>query len=276
MSDYDVNVAVIMSVYKNDDLCYLKKAIDSIMSQSYEKLHFFLYIDGPVSTEVCSYLKVVENNNKISIHRSNDNYGLATALNNLIDLILRHPTNFEYIFRMDADDISLPSRLLKQIDYMENNLEVSISGGYCEEFGSSYSLPIKKLPLKHEELLRFSLLRCPFIHPTVVFRRKVFECGYRYPINTYLTEDMALWYELLISGYVFGNIPEVLIKYRMDEDTIKRRLGFKKGMSEFLLRLKYMKKMNQLGFFNIIKLLTKSSISILPVPFVKVLYKYMR
>ncbi|HFP9581128.1 TPA: glycosyl transferase, partial [Escherichia coli] len=106
------------------------------------------------------------------------------------------------------------------------NKSIDVIGGYCTEFGSEFALKVKKVPLEHNDIVNYSALRCPFIHPTVMFRSRVFDSNIRYPVNTYYSEDLALWYILLANGYKFANIPEILLKYRITEDTLFRRKGF--------------------------------------------------
>ncbi len=113
---------------------------------------------------------------------------------------------------------------------------MDVCGTSCHEFGASFSLDEKHLPKGHDQLVEFSITRCPFIHPTVMFRSSVFEKGHRYPTNTSLTEDMALWFQLLKSGCVFANLNDVLLDYRLNENTINRRHGIGKAFSEIRIR----------------------------------------
>ena len=201
-------VAVIMSVYKNDNLVCLKDAINSILNQSYDATSLFIYVDGPVPSDIFEYLDILSNHKNIFVHFDNVNKGLASGLNYLIDEVVSL-RKFQYVARMDSDDISVLTRITEQVTYMEENPSLAISGTFCEEFGSSVALKVKKLPTAHEKLFRYSCTRCPFIHPSVIFRVSVFEEGYRYPENTTFTEDMGLWFELLNAGKMFGNLDKV-------------------------------------------------------------------
>ncbi|QXW28241.1 glycosyltransferase [Aeromonas sanarellii] len=266
-------VAVIMSVYKNDKLVFLTDAVDSILNQSYE-CDFFIYRDGLVDESIQAYLDHLSNNPRVNIFSSDVNHGLAFALNNLIDKVIER--KYDYIARMDSDDISRPERLSKQIEFLDKNIDIGVCGTSCKEFGASYSLAEKHLPQSHNELVDFSIVRCPFIHPTVVFRIGVFSDGVRYPTKTHFTEDMALWFHLLKNGVKFYNINEVLLEYRLDELTIARRHGFDKAKSEFSLRIKNMLEMRKVSIRNVVMISSRLAFHILPISIMKWMYKSFR
>ncbi|ENB0848046.1 glycosyl transferase, partial [Escherichia coli] len=238
------------------------------------KNHLYIYIDGVVNNKVKDLLGVYSSNKNIFIFESEINHGLAYGLNFLIDKIL--PCKYDFISRMDSDDISLPDRLFLQEKFLDMNKSIDVIGGYCTEFGSEFALKVKKVPLEHNDIVNYSALRCPFIHPTVMFRSRVFDSNIRYPVNTYYSEDLALWYILLANGYKFANIPEILLKYRITEDTLFRRKGFFKAKCEAVLRWDYMKKMKIISPMKCTMLIIKMISQILPIFILKVLYKKYR
>jgi len=265
-------VAVIMSVYKNDHPDYLVTAINSILKQTY-KSSLFLYRDGPVSHHIQEILNNYKSNPEVEVIESDENKGLAFALNRLINIV---KGNFDYIARMDSDDISRSNRIYEQVNYMEANPNIHVSGSFCEEFGASFALKEKNLPTDHQSIIDFSITRCPLIHPTVIFRSNVFIQGNKYPEKTILTEDMALWFSLLEQGYQFGNIPKPLLEYRLDENTIQRRTGIKKAVSEIKVRFHFMKKLNKTSAKNTLLISSRLLFHILPQPIIRFMYKYIR
>ncbi|EOI0111634.1 glycosyltransferase [Vibrio cholerae] len=271
----NMKVAVIMSVYKNDRLCYLEDAVNSLLSQSYPSLKIFILRDGPVPYNIQSYLDLIAKYPNVLIFPQELNSGLAHGLNYLIEIILGNG-KFDLIARMDADDISRNDRILRQVEFLSMNPDIDVCGTSCREFGASFALEEKHLPISHQELLDFSIIRCPFIHPSVMFRRRVFETGIRYPTDTALTEDMALWFELLVNGFKFANINEVLLDYRLNENTIKRRKGMDKALSEVKIRLYYMFKLKRISFKSIILILSRFAFHLLPDSLMKYAYKNAR
>ncbi|EJD6362316.1 glycosyl transferase 2 family protein, partial [Proteus mirabilis] len=160
--------------------------------------------------------------------------------------------------------ISLPERLSKQVRFLENHPNIDVLGTACKEFGSSFSLEKKFLPSHHDDLVKYSICRCPFIHPTVMFRRKVFDDGNRYPTHTTFTEDMAFWLELIYKGYKLHNLPDVLLQYRLEDNTMHRRKGLSKAKSEFSLRMGYMFLLNQVSLKNILLISSRYIFHLLP------------
>ncbi|MTC47097.1 glycosyltransferase [Providencia sp. wls1922] len=269
------NIAIIMSVYKNDKLDHLKEAINSIYIQENITPLILVYIDGEIPQQQFEYLESLHSNNIIELISSRINQGLSFALNTLIDKALTYP-DIKYIARMDSDDISYPTRLSVQKEFLDLNTDIDILGTSCQEFGAPYALKEKRLPSNHSDLIQFSITRCPFIHPSVMFRRRVFEQGNRYPTHTCFTEDMAFWLELLYKNYKFHNLPDILLKYRLEENTMIRRAGLSKAKSEVSLRLGYMFLLNKFSFRNILLIYSRYFFHLLPPKVMSLAYKHLR
>ncbi|KKA44121.1 glycosyltransferase [Salinivibrio sp. KP-1] len=266
-------IAVIMSVYKSDRVDFFKQAVSSILNQS-APCHLFIYRDGALPATLMREMNALSIKSNVTILGSDENRGLAFALNQLIDVVLNK--GFEFIARMDSDDLSYPLRLEKQINFLESNTDVDICGCFCREFGSSYAKSVKSLPTSHTELYDFSISRCPFIHPTVMFRRSVFDDGLRYPVDTHLTEDMAFWLCCLERGKIFSNLDLVLLDFRMEEDTVMRRKGIGKSISETKLRFKYMIKLKRVSAKNVFLISSRIFFHLMPPFLLKLSYKYLR
>lgn len=275
LSDKQKNVAVIMTVYKNDSLSFLKEALNSMIEQSYSLQDIYVGVDGPVPSPVKDFLLSHENSENISVIFFDENRGLASALNSLIDTILDKGI-YSYVARMDSDDISRPLRITKQVEFLEEHRDIDVCGTSCREFGATFALNEKHLPLTPHLLLDFSITHCPFIHPSVMFRCSVFESGFRYPVHTALTEDMALWFILLNNGYKFSNINEILIDFRLNENTLLRRTGWSKAVSEFNIRIKNMFSLRKVSLKNITLITSRLVFHILPIFIMKYVYKNMR
>lgn len=266
-------VAVIICTYIADKVDYLTAAIDSMLEQSLA-CDLLILKNGSVSDEVDALLADYATRSNVIIFNSETNVGLAKGLNILIDYAINR--NYEYIARMDSDDIAYVDRLKKQINHLDLHSNIDVLGTSCHEFGASFALNEKHLPKTHVELKKFSITRCPFIHPTVVFRGSIFKDKIRYPENTTLTEDMALWFELLNKGFHFSNINDVLLSYRLNENTINRRKGLKKAFSEVMVRTKFMIKLNQVSLKNIFLIASRFVFHMLPSPLLKYMYRNMR
>lgn len=236
-------LAVIMSVYKNDKLIFLKESVQSILDQTFTKFHYYIIFDGPVALDIDSYITSI-GDSRIKLFRLEKNGGLARALNFLLEIVLKNP-EYKLIARMDADDISLPERFEKQYKFLYENPDISCVGCWYQEIDESgRHLSSRKLPIEHEALKKRYYTKTPFAHPTVIYRRNLIELAGYYPPDTFLTEDIVLWGKALKAGIKFANIPEYLFKFRKDELFYKRRSGIKYGWNFIITRFKINKLLN--------------------------------
>jgi glycosyltransferase involved in cell wall biosynthesis len=234
-------VAVLMAVHKGADVAHLAEALRSLRTQTYPNIRLFVYCDGPLSPEhereLSSYLNL--STNQDILIRGSHPLGLPTGLNCLIDEAMQHP-EIQYLARMDSDDISLPERVGRQVEFLRQHSNVSIVGTWCIEF-TEPSVPLfhKKLPTNEAEVKKFMLFRSPLVHPTVMFRRSVFEEGHRYDVELTMMQDYELWSRLVIAGHRISNVPEFLLWYRMAEGFFSRRTGSRRARKEVLMRIQY-------------------------------------
>jgi glycosyltransferase involved in cell wall biosynthesis len=232
-----MDLAVIMSVYKNDKLKYVTESVQSILNQTYTKFDYFIVFDGPVSTEIDNYITALKDF-RLHLFRIDLNGGLANALNYLIYIILRNP-GYAFIARMDADDISYQSRLSVQRNFLLSNPEISCVGCWYQEIDDSGKhFKSVKLPVDHETIKQRYYTRTPFAHPSVMYRRELIEKAGLYPTDNVLMEDNVLWGNALKSGLRFANIPEYLFKFRIDNDFYKRRSGIRYGWNYIKTKFK--------------------------------------
>lgn len=266
-------VAIIMSVYKDDEASALVNAVNSMLNQTYP-CDIFIFRDGDVPANIQNIIEKIIKKPRVNFFYGDQNVGLARSLNKLIDQVIK--SDYKFIARMDSDDISRSDRIAKQVAYFNVHSTVDVCGTSCREFGANYALDEKHLPRTHEQLLNFSITRCPFIHPSVMFRCSVFIDGNRYPTDTALTEDMAFWFDLLKKGYKFGNLNDVLLDYRLNENTIDRRKGIGKAISEIRIRTNSMFALRQFSLKNCLLIYSRIIFHLMPSFLVKLAYKKVR
>lgn len=225
-----------MSLYKNDNIHFVQQAVESVLNQSYNLFDFYIQYDGIIPEDVDNYLSSLRDD-RIRIFKRDNNIGLAYSLNELLSRVL--PMAYEYIARMDADDISMPERFEKQISYMENHPECDALGTWaieiksdCREFFN------KQMPETHEECRKLFMIRDCMIHPTVMFRKSYFEKAGLYSLDTYFGEDTMMWAQGFANGCRFANIPQYLFKFRLNDDFFNRRRGWKHAKGILTLRWK--------------------------------------
>ena len=226
-----------MSLYKSDVMNYVKLATESILNQTYRDFDFYIQYDGYVQKDVDDYLSGLKDE-RIHINRRDENKGLAYSLNELLGIVM--PKNYDFIARMDADDISVIDRFEKQIKFLEENKNVDMLGGAINEIDENgiNRRKITKYPCTPEECRSFFAKRNPVAHPTVMFRRSFFEkAGWEYPTDYVRNEDTRLWHEGFKNGCKITNIPDVVLNFRMTDNMFKnRRNGKEFALSQLKLR----------------------------------------
>ena len=226
----DYNIAVLLSVYKNDRAEFLRLSIDSILNQSYKNIILYIGVDGTIGEKLYKCLEQYEQEKRVNIVYFPENRGLAVVLNDL--LILCKEANIEYIVRMDADDISVPNRLANQVNYLLLHPEVDVVGGRIEEINEQSERNGKSVtyPLTHQECFKFFRYRDPLAHPAVMFRKSFFDKAKGYRNEYRKNQDTMLWFDGFMNGCIFANLDETVLLFRVTDDFYKnRRNGFKRA-----------------------------------------------
>ena len=265
-------IAIVISIYKNVSLPQLEEMFNSIYQQTLGG-DIFIKVDGEVSNTITLYLQKNRKKFKYLDFRK-ENKGIPISYNELFEKVLA--LGYEYIARMDADDIMMPKRLELQYSFMEQNKEIDVVGGYIEEFGDNLNYKkIVKYPLTHDEMFKFFSKRVPLANVTSFFRRSFFEKAGLYPVSSSTNEDTLLWMKGFQVGCRFANIPEVLVRVRVNNDFFDRRGGLKKAWSDLQDRFLVIKTLNysKISYFYAIGVMI---IHLLPSKLKKIAYKYLR
>lgn len=216
-----LELATLICVYRGDRAASLRQALSSIADQRFTQpvsSHILLGVDGEIPEDLEAVLKEFQPV-LAKVYRAPVNCGLAPTLNELIKLLDRE----QFVFRMDADDISLPDRYQRQLDFMGAHPEVDILGTAITEFdevsGAERQVRFAASPDHAREGIH---KRVPVAHPTVCFRRHVLDRVTGYP-TAGTNEDIALWFRCLKLGFRFDNVDESLLRFRITPNFWKRR-----------------------------------------------------
>lgn len=216
------NYSVLMSVYIKEKPEYFKEAVDSILDQTVKTNDFVIVCDGPLTEGLNKVIAdyVTTYSGLFNVYRLEKNMGLAKALNNGI-LQCKN----EIIARMDSDDVSAPTRMEEQLKAMREQQADIVGSNIIEFVGNiSNTKNTRKVPKKHEDIVRFAKKRSPFNHPSVMYRKTaVVQAGF-YEDYRYF-EDYNLWVTMLYQGFKGYNIQKNLVYMRAGEDMYKRRGG---------------------------------------------------
>lgn len=265
-------IGVLFPVYAGADAGHFREALLSIRAQQGVSTCIFLACDGPL---LPAHERVIDELVDASdvVLRSERRSGLARTLNRTIEAALRDPS-IAFIARMDADDISVPQRLLRQSQFLEAHPDISVVGSWCVEFSEpGVASFLKRLPTSSLEVRRKMIYRSPLAHPAVMFRRQVFEAGHRYDPSQGHVEDYALWSRLLLAGIEISNLPEYLLWYRVSPELFSRRSGWRLGVTEVSLRVRYAWAAGLLRPWHFFGLAGLFLVRVAPVPVKKLAYR---
>jgi glycosyltransferase involved in cell wall biosynthesis len=211
-----MTLCVLMATYNDEK--YIAAALDSILSQTYGDFELLVINDGSSDGTEGILREYARKDGRVRVVLCDKNTGLASALN----LGLRE-TGADLVARMDADDVALPDRLEKQMEYLAAHPEIDVLGTFCEdidEFGDRTGR-IRRMPLGSEKNAALVWTN-PVIHPTIMFRRdRIMRLG-GYNATLRRRQDYDLWFRVIAAGMKIDNIPEVLLLYRETADTYRK------------------------------------------------------
>lgn len=209
-------VSVIMPLYNAE--AYLREAIDSILAQSYP--HFELLIMNDGSSDSSEAICLSYSDPRINYH-FHQNIGLAGTLNKGLEL-----SAGTYIARQDQDDIAHKTRFEKQVAYLEAQPSVLLLGTRANVFSDTQKFIKLHDHATHPAVLKFDLLfDNPFVHSTVMFRKKDIDLIGGYNTDRSYFEDYDLWSRFAQKGDV-ANLNDVLLEYRHHEKGLSKSTNY--------------------------------------------------
>lgn len=222
-------ISVIMPVYNGGK--YFKEAVESISKQTYKDFELIIINDGSTDDSLQVLNKLAEGDGRIKII-SRENKGIVHSLNEGVKL-----SQGQYIARMDADDVSMPERLEKQINFMESNQDLVLCGTWAKKIDETGNkIGEYKVPVTSSEIRKRILFHNPFIHPSVMFRKDVFENVGGYNSFFKYIEDYELWTRLVFR-HKTDNLPEMLLKYRIQGGQLTKKNNLEMRIRGLLVRL---------------------------------------
>ena len=225
-----MKLSVIMSIYKSDVPELVRMALDSLLQQTLSPNEIVIVGDGPVPADLeleVESLKLRVESEQLPIEVTylpqEQNRGLGEAMRIAVE-----NAKYDYVARMDSDDICLPDRFEKQMKCFEEDPELSLVGGMITEFdGEPENIIAKRvLPLDDVGIKKMMRGRCAVNHVTVIFKKAdLLRSGNYQPY--WLQEDQYLWARMMEHGCKFRNIPDVVVNVRSGKDQIARRSGWR-------------------------------------------------
>lgn len=211
-------VSVLLCVF-NPDIELLEESVDSIMTQTFEDWEMILYDDGSEEEKAALIKELAERDARIRYIRNDEHHCLAYGLNQSIKL-----AKGEYIARMDADDISHPRRLMKEVKFLDENQEYGFVGCCMNLFDEKGLIwgnrPYPEFP-ERDDYLSYS----PYPHPAVMFRKQMLmeQGAYKDAAEPGRGEDYELFMRLYAAGVKGCNLQENLFFYRESAHAYRKR-----------------------------------------------------
>lgn len=221
-------ISVLMAVYNCEDT--IAEAIDSLNNQAYKDFKIILCDDCSTDSTYAIAKEYAEKYDNIILLKNEKNLKLAASLNRCLEY-----ADTAYIARMDGDDISLPERFEKQIEFLDDHPEYAVVSSpmiYFDENGDWGKGKCIQQPNKKS--FRFGV---PHPHAPAMVRTAVIKevGGYQSDENTIRVEDYYLWYRIYKAGYKGYNLSEPLYKMRDNKVAMKRR-NFRTRINGFKAR----------------------------------------
>lgn len=219
-------VSVLMPVFNGEK--YLEDGVKSILSQTFSDFELILVDDGSTDSSLELAEALAKQDSRVKIVKLPEHKNISVALNAGLEAC-----SGKYVVRADADDWCYPDRLEKQVNFMEENLEVAVSGGRIEICDESLRfLNYRKYPKTDSRVRKKIFHFSPFAHPATIWRTDLMKQAGGYNESFEVAQDYDLYFRVGQLGK-FANLDDVLIRLR----THKKSSSMKKGRRQEIVTL---------------------------------------
>ena len=199
-------LSVVMSTYNRAHL--VKETMESVLNQSFSDFEFIVIDD--CSTDNTSQILHSFDDNRIKILKNSQNKGCTFNYH-----IAHNLSKGKYIAHIDDDDICLPNRFEKQLDFLNQNEEISLLGTFVETFGENErpSWTFYTEPEKIDFVMNFYN---PFCHSSIIYDKEFADINsINYDLTCKCAQDYDFYKQFILKGGKLANINDVLVRYRM-------------------------------------------------------------
>ena len=211
-----MKLAVILPAYNAEN--FIAECLESLLNQTFSD--FCILAVNDASTDNTG--KILENyaakDARLRVYHLPQNQGEPAVMQFAMDML--NYMNVEYVARMDADDVCIPQRFERQIQYLDSHPEIDILGSNAVLFyeGQTRAPKFTNHPLLDKDIkAHFSLARGNIINPTTMWRHSSIK---DLPINyakTATAPDFHMWVQCALHQKKFANLPEPLLVYRLHQ-----------------------------------------------------------
>ena len=221
-------VSIYMPVYNAQD--YVEEAIKSIIDQTYQNWEMVIFNDGSTDTSLSIIEWMAAKDKRIRVINSHRNLGLA-GMNKAVA-----QCRGQFVAKMDADDLSINTRIEKQVEFLKNNPQVVAVGGQCKVIDQNGKMiGVKRFPTDPKETKKMMWTNMPIQHPSVMFNRSLLPKDFGWYENNgeLVIDDVHFFFGLFQYGDI-ANLDRFVLKYRMHG----ANMSFKYPKKTFFLTLR--------------------------------------
>ncbi|MDZ7587408.1 MAG: glycosyltransferase family 2 protein [Patescibacteria group bacterium] len=226
-------ITVLMPVHNGER--YLRKAIYSVLNQSFKDFEFLIIND--VSTDNSKKIILSYDDKRIRYIENKKNLGLTKSLNNGLKI-----TKGEYIARQDADDVSAPERLEKQLRFLDTYPDYAVVGSFTKIIDEKSKVICQlERPIYFPEIKRALMIDNCITHGSVMIRKKcLLKIGF-YDEEMKRSQDYELWLRLS-EKYKLATLSEYLYSWRRHKENIEAKFLSEQKMYVKLAKVKAKKR----------------------------------
>ncbi len=204
-------VSVLMPVFNSRN--FIEQAVNSILKQTYHNFEFIIINDASTdgTQEFLRQLK----DRRIKLFFNSKHKGVTNSLN-----IALTKASGKYIARMDADDISYPTRLQEQVEFLSQHPNIGLVGSWARQINNLHQIVNEiKYPVDFKSIEQTLSYKNPFLHSSVMFKRELYIKYGGYDPKLDGAEDYDLWLRYIKHAQML-NLPKILIEYRTSTHSV--------------------------------------------------------
>jgi glycosyltransferase involved in cell wall biosynthesis len=225
-------VSVVLPV--RDGEPYVAAALSSIIEQSFADLEVIVVDDG--STDGTPGILRAVRDARVRVI-TQGTLGVPRALNRAIA-----EARGAVIARMDADDVALPERLQRQLEFLQSHPDVGLLGTGAREVDRAGRVVRTIVPPAGDAEIRRALVWAnPFVHASVVFHRQAFEAAGGYDPSFPVAQDYELWTRMA-SVTRMANLAEPLLLRRLTPTMVSRTRERERRLAELRIRIRQLRR----------------------------------
>jgi glycosyltransferase involved in cell wall biosynthesis len=210
-------VSVLMPVYNAQR--YLAEAVESILQQSFTDFEFLIVNDGSTDRSLKILQRYAAQDARIRLI-SRPNTGYVKALNEMLAV-----AQGDLIARMDADDVAMPDRLARQVEFLQQHPDVVCVGGAQDWIDEAGRFLLHHPEAEQDDEIQQLALsgQTPINHPSALIRRWAMQQVGGYDESMHPAEDLDLWLKLGEIGKL-ANLKDTVLRYRQHDQSVSERL----------------------------------------------------